>query len=336
MEHVTKIRGESGQNQFVRSRHSIPGQRPSGYTLLEMTLAILIAAVLILGIEGLLSSALQADKQSRSQNNTLQQARFAMQQMLRAAANARHLLIPLAENPNTAWSESLRDVLAVTLDPTLDRDQNGWADANNDQDYLDINNNKARDVQEPERIDEDPGADRSNDGAAGLIGIDDNGDGSVDNGFDQFDDDEDGASDEDPVNGLDDDADGAIDEDPPADAENDLKPGLRGVDDDYDGSVDEGSNSDNDEDNSTDEDWLDSVVFFLNGTTLMQRIPNLNPIDGTDYGEYPIAENVTQFQVSRIIGGDGITTLVDISLTLSPPGAEPVTLATRIRVGKGL
>ena len=246
------------------------------------------------------------------------------------------LLIPLGENPSTAYSESVRDVLAVTMPSTMDRDGDGWADANNDKDFLDKNQNGSRDAGEPERIDEDMDLDNYNNGQPGIIGIDDNGDGLIDNSsaaIPNRDNDEDGSSSEDRVNGIDDDNDGSIDEDFTHDMNDDGKSGIAGVDDDLDGVTDEGPLGDDDEDGSNNEDWFDPVVFFLSGTTLMQRIPNLNPADGTEFGEYPIAENVSQFRVERILGGDGSTVLVDITLELSPPDAEKVSLKTRIRLG---
>lgn len=327
-----KIQHSPARNSYINKSH--------GYSLLELTLALSVAAILILGINGLLNSALQAVRLSHSQNNALQQARFAMQQMVQAVAGSQRLMIPLGENPATAWSESVRDVLAVTLNPTLDRDKDGWADANNDEDFLDINNNTLRDNGEPERIDEDLRANNTNDNAPGIVGIDDNGDGTADNSAaadPNRDNDEDGSQVEDPINGIDDDNDGSVDEDITRDMNNDSAPGIAGVDDDYDGLTDEGGdNNDDDEDGLIREDWLDPVVFFLNGTTLMQRIPNINPIDGRDYGEYVIAENVSQFQVSRLSGGDTVSILVDITLTLSPPDTDPVTLNTQIRVGARL
>lgn len=322
------------RKQVYRSLEKTPAYsaKTKGYTLIELTLAILISAILMFGISAMLNIALQADQDSRSQNDTLQQARFAMQQMVRAVAGTRRLLIPLGENTSTAWSESVRDVLAVTLDPTLDRDQNGWADANNDEDYLDINSNSSRDAGEIERIDEDTFDDMSNDNKSGIIGIDDDGDGSVDESA-IADDDEDNLFNEDKIGGTDDDNDGTVDEDVYRDMNSDGSPGILGFDDDYDGSVDEGGNNDDDEDGTSNEDWLDPVVFFLNGTTLIQRIPNINPTDGTDYGEYAIAENVTQLRLERITGNDGKTLLVDITLQISPPDTEPVNLNTRVRVG---
>jgi prepilin-type N-terminal cleavage/methylation domain-containing protein len=305
------------------------------FTLIELLLVIAISGILITSVMSLISPVLKARQQNQGQNETLQQARFAMQQMVRTAAGSRWLLIPLGENASTSYRESIRDVLAITMPPTLDRDGDGWADANNDKDFLDRNQNGTRDAGEPERIDEDLDSDRELDGKPGIRGIDDDGDGSIDEGGYQ-DNDEDGTNFEDVINGIDDDGDGAIDEDPDWDMNGDGAPGIAGVDDDQDGSTDEGHVSDDDEDGQRQEDWLDPVVFHLNGTTLMQRMPNLNPADGTEFGEYPIAENVTQFRVERIVGGDGKTVLVDITLELSPPDVEKVSLKTRIRVGSRL
>ncbi|MEQ1560991.1 MAG: hypothetical protein ABL933_18910, partial [Methyloglobulus sp.] len=229
-----------------------------------------------------------------------------MQRMVRAASKSRHLMIPLGENTNpinSPWSESVRGdkadgypdigVLAVSLDPTLDRNKDGWADANNDRDFLDVNKNGIRDAGEPERIDEDTGNDDTNDGASGIKGIDDNGDGINDNGISVNDNDEDGTDDS-----------------------------IISVDDDTDGIQSE--------------DWLDHQLFFLNGTTLMERLPNINAADGTAYTEYSIADNVSQLRVERVLGANGSTVLADITLTLSPSGGEPVSLNTRVAVGSGL
>jgi len=313
-----------------------------GLSLLELLTAIAIAGLLMAAISGVVGSALNAQSSSGAKNDTLQQARFAMQRMVNAVSKSRYLMIPLGENPVTAWKESERDVLAVTLDPTLDRNKDGWADANNDKDFQDVNQNFWRDTGEPERIDEDFGSDNTNDGKPGIIGIDDDGNGSIDaSGVTkpEEDNDEDGASVEDAIDGLDMDNDGSIDEDINRDMNFDGMPGIVGIDDDFDGLIDEGGTSyksNDDEDGSSDEDWLDPVVYYLNGTTLMERMPNINAGSGSDYSEYPIADNVSQLLVKRSIGGNGRTVLVEITLTLSPPGLEPVTLNTRIGVGSGL
>jgi len=307
----------------------------NGLSLIELLIAVTIAGFLIAGMQGLVGMALDAESSTRARNDSLQQGRFAMQMMVKSVRMTQRLMIPLAENPSTVYFESERDVLAVTLDPTLDRNKDGWADANNDKDYLDINNNGSRDVGEPERIDEDLGEDTTNDVQAGIIGIDDDADGSVDEG-NTPDDDEDGAVDEDNLDSVDNDADGSIDEDTAKDMNIDNAPGAIGVDDDYDGTVDEGNSDDDDEDGLRDEDWLDPVVYFLSGTTLMQRVPNINPVDGTDFQENPIAENVTIFKVIRIPQGGGRRVLVSISLEITPVNGEPVTFLTSVGVGSGL
>ncbi len=308
----------------------------AGFSLIELLFVLAISGLLLVGMQGMISNALNVENAIKLRSDGVQQAHFAMQQMLNAVRKTRRLMLPLGENPATAWSESVRDVLAVTLDPTLDRDKDGWADGNNDKDFLDINNNATRDAGEPERIDEDLPTDNEKDFNNGITGIDDDNDGSTDEGTGSHDNDEDGASFEDSLNGIDDDGDGSIDEDIYQDMNVDNKPGIAGLDDDYDGSIDENFTDDDDEDGSRGEDWFDPVVFFLNGTTLTQRMPNLNPSNGTDYSEYPIAENVTDFVVQRIPGNNGTSILVDIALQLSPPGSEPINLNSRVRVGSGL
>jgi prepilin-type N-terminal cleavage/methylation domain-containing protein len=312
-----------------------------GLSLIELLIAVTLAGILIASMQGVVGQALNAESSIRARNNSLQQGRFAMQMMVKSVRMTRRLILPLGENSTTAYSESERDVLAVTLDPTVDRDKDGWADANNDKDYLDINNNGSRDSGEPERIDEDPGGDVTNDGASGILNIDDDGDGVTDeqhtgNGPSNEDDDEDGTANEDSWNGMDDDGDNTLDEDPKKQMSEDNKAGIALIDDDYDGTVDEGDKNDDDEDGQKDEDWLDAVVYFLNGTTLMQRVPNLNPTDGTDFQENPIAENVTAFQVIRIPQGNGRRVLIEITLAISSNNAEPVNFNTRIGIGSGL
>ena len=309
--------------------------KQSGLSLIELLIAVTLAGFLIAGMQGLVGLALNAENSTRARNDSLQQGRFAMQMMVKSVRMTRRLMIPLGENPNTGYSESDRDVLAVTLDPTLDRNTDGWADANNDKDYLDINNNGSRDAGEPERIDEDSSHDMTNNGVSGIINIDDDGDGVIDES-NQNDDDEDGNINEDEADDVDEDGDGARDEDFSFDHSNDNAPGLLGVDDDYDGTVDEGHNDDDDEDGLRSEDWLDPVVYFLNGTTLIQRIPNINPTDGTDYQENPIAENVSLFQVIRIPQGNGRAVLVELTLEITATDGETASFNTKVGEGSGL
>jgi len=309
--------------------------KQSGLTLIELLIAVTIAGFLITGMQGLVSKALNAETSTRIRNDSLQQGRFAMQLMVKSVRMTRRLMIPLAENTNTVYSESERDVLAVTLDPTLDRDQDGWADGNNDKDYLDVNGNGSRDAGEPERVDEDTQGDMTNDNKSGIILIDDDGDGNIDESA-VADDDEDSLFDEDKLDNIDNDNDGSIDEDMGHSMRETGSPGIQGVDDDYDGSIDEGDGKDDDEDGPQGEDWLDPVVYFLNGTTLMQRVPNINPTDGADYQENPIVENVSDFKVIRIPQGSSGVVLVDITLEITSSDGELVSFNTRVGVGSGL
>jgi hypothetical protein len=101
--------------------------------------------------------------------------------------------------------------------------------------------------------------------------VDDDGDGSVDEG-DPRDDDEDGLIDEETLNGVDDDGDGNIDEDLAEDTTKDNKPGFAGMDDDGDGQVDEGDYRDDDEGGAPNDDGPNARIFQIStGTRLVQK-----------------------------------------------------------------
>lgn len=310
----------------------------NGFTLIELLIALVIGALLLSAMAGLVNNVVETRNSTERSTDTMQEARFAMQRMVIAVQGTRKLMVPRADNPDTNWSEHIREqtvpasapegdstfataVLAVTLDPTLDINADGFADADNDRDG---------------RVDEDHADNFTNDGKAGVKGIDDDGDGAVDESpASDSDDDEDGVADEDWIDGVDNDGDGAVDEDPPADTNSDGAPGIAGFDDDGDGAIDEWQAWDDDEDGSGNEDWLDPVVFFLNGSTLLERRPDLTSFWGGDYTEYAIAENVTRFRVERIPDAGKRAVLVDITLEITAPGGEPVSLKTLMRVGGG-
>jgi type II secretory pathway pseudopilin PulG len=302
----------------------------------ELLLVLAIAGLLMTAVGGFINSALRTQSAVSERNDINRQARFAMDRMLTAVRGTTRLMLPLAENPGTAWSEALRDpgVLAVTLDPTIDRDQDGFADANNDKDWFDTNGNSFKDPGETERVDEDLGGDNTNDSAPGIVGIDDNGDGTADQGGQNNDNDEDGTLTEDPLDGVDNDGDGAVDEDIPSENNKDFAPGVAGVDDDQDGQIDETPDPNNDEDGPVADDWFDPVVYFLNGTDLVERLPNPSPVDGRDYTESTVAENVTSFIVERVPAARAV--LVAITLELTGPSGEMVTLNAKVRVGGAL
>ena len=271
---------------------SPPLPRRSGFTLLELLAVLAGGAILIVGLSAVVGRALEAWDVTREQTELTRQGRFALDRMVAATNGTTRLLLPSPDNGATVYSESIRDVLAVLLDPTLDRDRDGFMDADNDKDGL---------------VDEDLGDDATNDGAPGIVGVDDDNDSTVDEASPR-DDDEDGLSDEDAANGVDDDGDGNVDED-------------------------EGSLADDDGDALANEDWLDPVVFRLSGTALLERVPNPNPVDGTDYSESVLAENVTQFRVERIPPGtDDRALLVHIALELVGPRGSTLSLSSHARV----
>ena len=320
-----------------------------GHTLIELLMAVALASLLMLGLSGVASQAIQTHETVRERNRLTEDARFAMEQMVRAVRHSRRLLVPQADRSGSNWPEHIREqtvppsppigdstlataVLAVTLPVSIDLDADGFPDADNDRDG---------------QIDEDPPADNTFDNAAGIVQIDDGGDGAVDefSSCCYWDDDEHfGVTDEDAINGIDDDGDGRVDEDPGSDVNGDGCPGICGVDDDGDGLVDEGSGSSNDdEDDQTDEDWYDPLVFYLNGNSLMQRTPvpwdisGGSLVSGLDFIADPIADNVTRFRVERITVAADADQLVDLTLELSSPvSGETVSLHTRVRVGGAL
>jgi type II secretory pathway pseudopilin PulG len=337
------------------------GHRQSGLTVVEVLVSVAVGAILILSLSSAVGQGLDAQNQTRGRAELLQDARFAMDRMLNALGGTRRLMLPLADNPATGWREHVREqtipasppeidstfataVLAVTLPASQDLDADGWADANNDRDFQDLNGNSVWDEGEPERIDEDPGGDLSWDLASGIINIDDDGDGQVDEPHSGLgpageDDDEDGTANEDAWNILDDDGDGMIDEDPKKDMSGDGLAGVGGFDDDGDGNVDEGDRNDDDEDGVKEEDWLDPLVFFLQGTDLIERRPltyDVNgdfAVNGLDFVESIIAEDVTGFRVERVPGSVGGVLSVDITLELTNAGGDRVSLHSVARVG---
>jgi prepilin-type N-terminal cleavage/methylation domain-containing protein len=325
------------------------GNRPAGYTLIEFLITLAIGAVLIAGLGGIVGQAMDTQNVVRDTNDLTQQARFAMEQMVRVVSQSRLLLLPMADKSSTdVLIENIREqtyppsppppgstlataVLAVTMPAYFDLDGNGIPDADNDGDG---------------RIDEDLPADTGKDGKTGIRGIDDDGDGVTDYFFSPVaDDDESGdlSENEDAINGIDDDGDGIIDEDPGADINGDGCAGICGVDDDADGNVDEGATADDDEDGSSDEDWYNPVVFYLVGGTLMQRTPvpwdenGSGSVTGEDFIAESIAENVTRLRVERVPQGGDRSQLIDLTLELtSPATGEVVSLHTQVRVGGAL
>ena len=214
--------------------------RANGFSLIELLVAVMLAAVLMAGLGGVAGLATSTQDMVHERNELTRQARFAMEQMVRSVGHSPQILLPLVDKPASSWRENVREetvpasppegssskataVLAIASPLYMDLDSDGFADADDDRDG---------------RIDEDFTPNKFNNQAAGIYLIDDDGDGQVDEGT-AADDDESSTVNDDPINGIDDDNDGNVDEDPPPDMNADGCSGVCGVDDDADGQVDE-------------------------------------------------------------------------------------------------
>ncbi len=320
-------------------------RRQFAFTLTELLVALALSALILAATTGLVNNVLGTDEVVAERNRLQQEARFAMDRIVRATSHSPKLLLPLPDNPNTNWPEHIREqtipasapigsstsasaVLAVTLPEYVDLDADGFPDADDDRDG---------------RMNEDLPNDVHHDFLPGIMLIDDDGDGSIDEGSFFWDDDEDGAYNEDPIDGIDNDGDGSVDEDPASDNNGDNCPGFCGVDDDEDGTIDGGSDDNDDEEGTEFEDGYDPVVFYLDGDTLMERMPvpwnedgNSSPDgpnDGRDFVASAIADNVTRLRFERIETGTSDSPLIQINLEMTGPGGEVVSMSARTRVG---
>ncbi len=314
------------------------GRKATGITLVELLITIVVAAFILLGLTNVVSQISFLDTQTDEELRLVAAARTAMERIQISVKGTSKLVLPMPDNPNTAQNEAQHTVLAVALDHSIDFDADGWSDANNDKDFVDSNGNSIRDAGEPERIDEDMGKDMNFDGQPGILGIDDDNDGNIDensNDDDDEDNDNGGGTNEELLNRVDDDGDGTIDEDLHDDMNQDGAAGLIGVDDDGDSVTDEGDNRDDDEDGLTDEDWLDTVAFFLSGTKLKERRPTPSGLDGTAYSEITIADNVSEFTVERLVSSSDSFALVKISLTITLPSGASYQLQAQLSAPVG-
>ncbi len=274
--------------------------------MVELLLAMSILSILAGVSARVITVALASWSYSRTQNETIQSACFALDHIVNKASVSNRLLLPLGADSNT-------DVLAFSA--MVDTDGDGL-------------------------IDEDPGADLTGDGAPGILGIDDDGDGSVDENMEdgQYEDDDEDAFkffgwqrvNEDKVDGQNYifDGDGYIDEDPGEDLNGDGAPGILGKDDNGKGGIDEGGidmKADDDEDGKVNEDPIEYWVYYCdpdcdpNGGRLIQRDPN----GQTDV----LAEGVTTFQVTR---REANTSGVELTLGITDSGGEETILKTAV------
>jgi len=219
-----------------------------GVTLIELLLTVTIMGTIAAAGSAILSACLTAQGNSTARSGLYREGLIAMERMTSGVRRCTYLLIPNNHN-------QVRDILAFS------------GTYNDDDDYY---------FDDPlfPRIDEDPGEDIIGEKIPGTENVDDDGDGSTDEGNWKGED-EDGTNNEDPLDGVDNDGDGLIDEDFIGDATNDGAPGILAMDDDGDGSVDEGSDDDDDEDGSTDEDPLNALLYLFDSgsNTLRESFP---------------------------------------------------------------
>lgn len=281
-------------------------KRGIGFSLVEVLLVLALSSVILVSLGTVVAQGQNSWEVASRRGDMVREASFAIQQMVQAVKSSSRLLLPLAENSSTAYTESQRNLFAVTLDSALDRNNDGFADADNDQDG---------------KVDEDLGEDNVNDSASGIYGVDDNNDGTTDAEV-GADDDEDGATNEDVHDGADTDGDGGVDEDTSADLNQDGQPFSNPGDDDGDGTADE--------------DWYDVVLYRLDGTRLIERTPNLNPANGRSFTERTIATQVAAFSARRLAHrATDRYQLLEINITIDNPDGEPYTLTATARVGGG-
>jgi prepilin-type N-terminal cleavage/methylation domain-containing protein len=210
-------------------------KKPGGLTLVELLVAMTIVGIIALAAMPLLSSSIEAHNKGMARSRLYHEGLLIIERITTGLKKTTILLVPNGHTPT-------RDILAYSRL------------VNTDNDFY------FGDPLFP-RIDEDPPNDFSS-GSHGVLGIDEDGDGSIDEGS-WDDEDEDGNIQEDFLNGLDDDGDGSIDEEAVREYNQDNMPGIVGIDDDGDGTVDEDSNkpADDDEDGVLDEEEILFVVY---------------------------------------------------------------------------
>lgn len=91
-------------------------QKNAGFTLLEMLLALGIAATVLLAASALLGTTLEARIRAQATQEVHEQGLSVLHTMLQAVRNAENVLAPLSGNTTTSLS---LDVVPGALDPTI-------------------------------------------------------------------------------------------------------------------------------------------------------------------------------------------------------------------------
>jgi len=206
-----------------------------GLTLIELLLAITITGIIASAGTALLWTCLEVQGQGEDRSQVYQEGLMAMERMTAGISKTTIVLVPNGHSPT-------RNILAFSRL------------VNSDGDFY------FGDPLFP-RVDEDP-HDYFSFGSYGIKGVDEDGDGTLDEGSFK-DEDEDGFYNEEPLDGLDNDGDGAVDEEVQPDYDINGVPGISHMDDDGDGLVDEAPHKpeDDDEDGLVNEEEILFTVY---------------------------------------------------------------------------
>jgi len=275
----------------------------NGLTLMELLITVTILLIIAAVATPLLSGSLDAHRSGLARARLYQEGLVLMERMTRNTRNTTYLQIPNNHTPT-------RNMLAVS---NL---------VNEDNDFY------FNDPLFP-RVDEDFGDQFMNAGY-GIKGVDDNGDGTIDNTGSQTDDDEDGVFDEEILDGVDNDNDGNIDEDLSTDFTKDGKTGIRGMDDDGDLSVDEQSNPnplrDEDEDGSKADEYVTFYLYTHDSAakTLREIVPSRTGGISTPTSNVILSTHVTDFSTTYYRPDAANYPRISISLTLTGDDGQSV------------
>jgi prepilin-type N-terminal cleavage/methylation domain-containing protein len=263
-----------------------------GLTLVELLVSITIMVIIAAAAMPLLSASLNAHSEGIARAELYQEGLMLMERMTSGVRKTTILQIPNNHTPT-------RNMLVFSKL------------VNDDNDFY------FGDPLFP-RVDEDTGESFTWWGN-GTPGVDDNGDGTIDNGATWKDNDEDGLNNEDDIDGIDNDGDGNIDEDPTADWDDNAVSGIEGIDDDGDGQVDEEGSPDEDEDGSNNEEQIQFLLYTFDSATNTLREIEPNNFSGLSPPVYSkiMSTHVTGFTTTYYPSDATKDPMISIALTLT-------------------
>ncbi|MDP2752683.1 MAG: prepilin-type N-terminal cleavage/methylation domain-containing protein [Rhodocyclaceae bacterium] len=155
-----------------------------GFTLLELLLVLAMGSGLLLGVAYMLNLGMTAHRSGTAEAEARQSLEFAMEHIGRALRETQDVLIPNTSMLNRNNTDPTKNALAVSLSPVLDANADDFMDADDNREgVLDEEVRKFVTLSSPQyplRTDNDLPADATNDNRSGIRGVDDDGDGLVD------------------------------------------------------------------------------------------------------------------------------------------------------------